>query len=332
MRVFVTGATGMVGAHAARALLEAGHGVRALVRDTDKASRVLEPLGVAPEDFVRGDMTDAAVIGAGIEDCDAVLHAAGSVAVTTGGKGVETNVTGARVVVGEAAQRGLHCVYVSSLQALMEPGRTVTELTPPAGGKTPYSRSKAEADQWVRNALSRGKPISIVYPSGVLGPDDPGWSETVKAYRDFLRGTLKVGALQMVDARDLARLLVRALESRHSGVLLAAGHYYTFDQLTSMLEQVTGAEIPRIPGSGWMLRSLARGLDVIGRLTGRSMPMTGEGIAIATLWQRVEDSKAVAELGVEWRPPEETLADVFRWYVDRSRLSASAVPKIKAPA
>ena len=46
MRVMVTGATGYVSAHSVKALLDAGHRVRLLVRDPDKAQAVLGAPGV----------------------------------------------------------------------------------------------------------------------------------------------------------------------------------------------------------------------------------------------------------------------------------------------
>ena len=328
MRVLVTGATGFVGYHAARELVASGHEVRALVRDPGKAARVLGPLGLSGQDFVRGDMTDVAAVDGAIAGCGAVLHSAASVGVTDGGQGVGANANGARVVVGAAAKRGLPCVYISSLQALMKPGRPVTEATLPHLGKTAYSRSKAEADLWVRERLEDGAPISIVYPSGVVGPDDPGLSESVKAYRGFLRGTLRVGAMQMVDARDLARLLVALVASKHRGPILAAGHYFTFDTLTEALEEVTGATVPRIGAPAWALQVAGRVLDLVGAATGRTMPLTAEGVAILTGWERVPDSEAVQALGVEWRPSEETLRDLFRWLVEAGRLPANAVPAL----
>lgn len=330
MRVLITGATGFIGFHAAKALLAAGHDLRALVRDPEKAERILGPLGLTPGQWVVGDMTDASSVARAIEDCDAVLHAAASVSVTTGTTDFGGNVAGTRHVVGAAIERDLPCVSLSSLEAIMSPGRPTTESSPLAESRTHYGRSKAEAERWVRARQAEGARIASVYPSGVVGPDDPGLSESVKAYRSFLRGTLGVGATQMVDARDLAQLLVRLLESGHRGPVIAAGPHLTWREMNALLTRVTGATISTIPGPGWLLRLGARGLDLIGRLTGRRMPMTGEGIAIATLWQRVDDSPVVAELGVQWRPPEETLTDLFTWLVEAGRLPAKVVPKLGA--
>ncbi len=328
MQVFVTGATGMVGYHVAAVLVAAGHGVRALVRDPEKGLRVLGPLGLGPSDLVQGDMTDEAAIADAIAGCDAVVHAAASVSVTTGATDFSANVAGTRAVVGAAIARDLPCVYMSSLEAITTPGEPTTEDSKPDGGKTHYGRSKAEADLWVRARQAEGACVATVYPSGVIGPDDPGFSESVKAYRSFLRGMLAVGGTQMIDARDLGRLTLALLEARHAGPVIAGAHYMPWVELHERLERITGATISQIKAPGWALRLFARLLDVVGSVTGKQMPMTGEGVAIATLWQEVRDSRIVADLGVEWRPADETLADMFRWYVETGRLPASAVPAL----
>lgn len=330
MRVLVTGATGFIGFHVARALVAAGHGVRALVRDAAKGERVLAPLGLAADDRVPGDTTDETAVARALAGCDAVVHAAAEVSVTSGASDFESNVLGTRVVLGAALARGLPSVQLSSLTAIMAPGRPTTESSPVAEGRTHYGRSKARAERWVRERQAEGAPIASVYPPGVVGPDDPGFSESVKAYRSFLRGTLRSsGGNQMLDVRDLAQLVVRLLETEQRGRVIAAGHFFTWDEFSALLGRVTGARIPRITAPGWLLRGVAHSLDLVGRVSGREMPMTGEGVEIATRWQRIEDSKVIGELGVRWRPPEETLAELFRWYVEAGRLPASAVPALR---
>jgi nucleoside-diphosphate-sugar epimerase len=186
-----------------------------------------------------------------------------------------------------------------------------------------------QADAWVRARQDEGARVAIVYPPGVVGPDDPGFSESVKAYRSFLRGTLKSeGGNMLVDVRDLAELITRMLEREVRGRVVAAGHFYDWDAFTALIEGVTGARIPRIAAPGWLLRGGARTLDVVGRVTGRRMPMTGEGIEVATRFRAVTDSPRVAELGVTWRPAEETIEDLFRWYLATGRLPERAVPAL----
>jgi nucleoside-diphosphate-sugar epimerase len=331
MKVFVTGATGFIGYHAARRLLHEGHAVHALVRSREKAERVLAPLGVDPQDFVVGDMTDPDAVARGLEGCDAVLHAAANVSVTSGPADFSENLRGTELVVGGACERGLDTLFVSSLIAIFDSRHPMRDDSPVTGGRTRYGRSKAECDAWVRARQAEGGPVAIVYPSGCVGPDDPGMSEAVRAYRGFLRGTLaSEGGNQMVDARDLGALMVRMLEQRTPGRVVAGGHFHDWDAFTRLLEQVTGAEIRRIRAPGWLLRGAARGMDVFARWSGRTMPMTGEGVEIATLMRPVVSSDRVGELGITWRDPAETLRDLFQWFLDVGRLPPQAVPALRA--
>ncbi len=329
MKTLVTGATGFIGFHTARRLRETGHEVRVLVRDLGKAARVLSPIGIDEDAIVCGDMTDGDCVDRALEGCDSVVHAAADVSVTSGRKDFSANLRGTETVIGRASERALYTIFVSSVITIFNYKEPMTADSPLVYGKTHYGRSKTECDAWVRERQATGAAISIVYPPGVVGPDDPGFSESVKAYRSFLRGTLKSeGGNQLVDARDLAQLFVRMLEENTSGRVIAAGHYFDWDQFTAMLEEATGARVSRISAPGFALRAAARTMDVVGRLTRKTMPMTGEGIEIATRFPEMHDSPEIAKLGVAWRPARETISDLFRWYVDAGKLPARVVPAL----
>ena len=329
MKTLVTGATGFIGFHTVKRLRELGHEVRVLVRDADKATRVLSPLGVDAGDMIQGDMTDGDGVDLALAGCDSVVHAAAGVSVTTGRTDFSANLRGTETVIGRACERGLYTIFVSSVVAIFDFEKPMTSDSPLVRSKTHYGRSKAECDAWVRERQAAGAPISIVYPPGVVGPGDPGFSESVKAYRTFLRGTLKSeGGNQLVDARDLAQLFVRMLEEKTPGRIIAAGHYFDWDEFTALIEGATGANISRITAPGFVLRAAARTMDLVGKITGKTMPMTGEGIEIATRFPKMHDSPAVATLGVTWRPASETVSDLFRWYIEVGKLPAKAVPAL----
>src|SRR3954451_11674093 len=70
----VTGATGFVGWHVARLLLEKGQPVRALVRDPVRSARALRELpGIAT---VHGDLRDPESLARAADGCGAVYHVA----------------------------------------------------------------------------------------------------------------------------------------------------------------------------------------------------------------------------------------------------------------
>src|SRR5690606_7438109 len=81
MKVLVTGATGLIGAHTTFELLRAGHQVRLLVRNRDKAEQYFRAQGVEISDMVIADMRDADAVRRGLQGCDALVHAAAVVGV-----------------------------------------------------------------------------------------------------------------------------------------------------------------------------------------------------------------------------------------------------------
>ena len=83
MKIFLTGATGLIGAHTALALLEAGHTLRLLVRNKQLAKNYFFKHGyqLADDTFIEADMRDAATLRTAMQGCDAVLHAAAMVSL-----------------------------------------------------------------------------------------------------------------------------------------------------------------------------------------------------------------------------------------------------------
>jgi nucleoside-diphosphate-sugar epimerase len=72
MKVFVTGATGVIGRRTVPALVAAGHDVQAVARTAEKAA-VLAAAGATPATV---DLFDPAEVATAVSGCDAVLHLA----------------------------------------------------------------------------------------------------------------------------------------------------------------------------------------------------------------------------------------------------------------
>src|SRR5438132_12578727 len=132
----VTGGTGFIGAHTVRALLDAGHEVRLLVRDPVLLETVLQPLGVDDVDHVVGDALDADTVSRVLVGCDAAVHAAAVVTIDQrrAEQVTASNLVATRCVLDGARRAGLDpIVYVAS----------VTALAPSAGAIRPDSRGPA---------------------------------------------------------------------------------------------------------------------------------------------------------------------------------------------
>ena len=126
MKILVTGATGLIGAHSTAALLRADFSVRLFVRNAEKLNRVLAPFGFGEEDVevVVGALDDSAAIHEALNGCDGLLHCAGIFSPDPDAAELllNTNVEGTRLVLEAAASAQLErVVYVSSILALFPP-------------------------------------------------------------------------------------------------------------------------------------------------------------------------------------------------------------------
>lgn len=338
MRILVTGGTGFIGSFATVALTGAGHEVRLLARDPAKVDRVYAPHGVAPAEVVTGDITDAESVGAALDGCEGVLHAAAVVAVSRrrAPEVLATNAAGTRNVIGAAVGQGLPVVaHTSSVSALFGPGqRRVTPDTPVASPVSAYGRSKADADRYVRGLQDDGAPVTIVYPGGVLGPHDPnlgpGHQAIVTNYRS---GTpiISGGGWAIVDVRDVADLFVSVFAPAATPPrLVLGGRTLSTDELNRLLGEVAGRRVRRLPMPSGFLRGLGRVNDVLMRVVPADFALTGEGMDYLTRWEPSDDDTAVEVLGRPLRPTAETLADTARWLWAARHLDAKYVPALVA--
>ena len=316
----VTGGTGLTGSHTVRMLLDRGHEVRALVRNPDKAAKVY---GVATHglELVQGDVTDRSSVLDALHECDAVIHCAAVVAVgTTGGSEdlLETNVVGVRNVIGSAIERGLdRIIHVSSLATLFRgDGTIITEASEPRPSQHAYGQSKTAAEQYVRKRQAEGHPVKIVYPGAIIGPDDPGLSESMVALKAFVEDLVPIttSGMQFVDARDLADAHVRILESEPgTGRYLVSGTFLRWHEVASNIAEVTGRR-PRawsMPPS--VVMGIGRFLDAVRKVVPVEFPLTAEAATYVTRWDPVPNSKTLEPMGVTFRSVTESLRDAITW-------------------
>ena len=320
MHVFVTGGTGFVGYHTVRALTQAGHTVRLGIRNAEKMQSLYRDSGIDITDFAVGEITDAVSVEQALEGCDAVVHTAAMVSLDPADEERMryTNLTGTRLVIGGAVERGIRSiVHVSSIAALFDPELDrLTEETPLASPHSAYGLSKMECDLYVRDLIDKGANVAITYPAGVIGPDDPAMSEGNQGLAYFFNMAFMhtTTGMQLIDVRELARIQTGLLEKSACGPYLVAGHYLPYRELGKLLEEVTGCKLLKLPAPRPLLEVLGAAVDLIDEhITRLDTPLTREAVGYATRWVTADDSKVRKELGIDYRPLRETLADTLRW-------------------
>jgi nucleoside-diphosphate-sugar epimerase len=208
-RALLTGATGFVGGHAARALLDEGWTVRALVRSDPARSPLLAAL---PLEFVRGDLSVASDLESAVRECQAIVHVAGLVKARTLDEYRAVNVRATERLAAAAARAAPTAVFVLvSSQSAAGPardGRPVAAADP-ARPVSWYGASKLEGEE----ALGRAFPGAriVLRPGVVYGPGDTG---LLTFFRMAAKGLVAVpgGArrIQVVAAERAARAIARA--------------------------------------------------------------------------------------------------------------------------
>jgi len=319
-RALVTGATGLLGSHVVRALHARGHAVRAFVRSPDKAARVFADDPSLPE-VARGDISDVSSVRAALEGCDAVVHCAAVISVDSANDPtalIDTNVGGVRNVIGSALDAGVtRIVHVSSIAPLFRAdGQPVTETSEPQPSDHAYGQSKRLAELHVRELQARGEPVKIIYPGAILGPDDPGLTESMRSIKIFAGRFLPLttSGMQYVDVRDVAGAIARMLEDDPDATrALAPGHFVTWKELADLLEKTMGKRPPAIWVPASLLRFAGWLTDLLRRVIPIELPLSMESATYITRWTPIETSESLARLGVTFRPLEQTMSDTIRW-------------------
>jgi nucleoside-diphosphate-sugar epimerase len=325
MLVLVTGATGFVGSHTVATLLRDGHDVRILVRNPDRVAPALGPHGVtAPA--VRGDMTDPSSVAAAVKGCDAVIHAAGEVGVASGtGPRTTANVDGVRTVISAALDAGIDpVVYTSTVTVHLPTSEpAITPASPLAEPLSTYGASKRDAELLVRSWQREGAPVTSFTIGGVYGPVSPHLDGSFAAVLAALETFMLVppGGLGVVDVRDLATMLSRAVEpGRGPRRYLAGGRFVTWAQWTHALGSAAGVEVAHQEVSAPEMIDLGRRCDRL-RAEGRSsVPLSEEAAVIMTAGVPTDDGATLTDLRCGYRPLAATFADTVRYLRSIGRL------------
>ena len=249
--IFITGATGLVGSHAAEEALKRGHRVRALVRPSSD-THWLDQWGVQT---LIGDLEDSASLKAGASGADWVFNCAAKVGDWgTLAEFRRLNVDALRLLLDAATgARVERFVHVSSLGVYEGRDHYGTDETvpPAANSLDAYTRSKSEAEALVlQYQRERGLPAAVVRPGFIYGERD----RTVlpKLINSLKRGLFTYfgsgqQALNCIYVKNLVEGIFLAAESPKAvGEVfnLTDGQLVTKTQFVSRVAELAGLKPP----------------------------------------------------------------------------------------
>jgi dihydroflavonol-4-reductase len=316
--ILVTGATGFVGWHVARKLIEQGVRVRALARDP---VRLRELPGVEP---AAGDLRDRASLDRAVEGCGVVYHVAADYRLWTREpeEMYRSNVDGTRSLLEAARSAGVErVVYTSTVGCIGLPkGALGSEDSPVnldqmAG---PYKRSKFLAERVALDFAAQGFPVVIVNPTAPVGDHDFKPTPTGKIVVDFVKGKMPAfldTGLNLVDVRDVAQGHLAACGRGRVGERYILGaENLTLQRIFGILGEIAGRPAPklRIPYSVAFAAGAVS--TAWANLSGREprAPLDAVRMARKKMW--VSHDKAARELGYAPGPARGALARAVEWF------------------
>jgi len=323
MQVFITGATGFVGGHVARAYAEQGAKLRLLTRNTSNLAG-LE--GLAAETVV-GDLRQPQALRAALTGCDALIHVAADYRlwVPDPKEMYAANVDGTRDLLKLAREVGVaKIVYTSSVATMgfKTDGTIVDEATPVSIADMigHYKRSKFLAEQEAISAARAGQYVMILNPTTPIGPNDAKPTPTGRIIVDFLNRNFPAyvdTGLNLVDVDEVARMHLVALDRGTPGErYILGGENLTLKQILDRLSAITGLPSPtmKVPHAVAMAFAFFDE-NITGKLRGKEPRATVEAVRMGRKMMFATAAKAESELGFQVLPVDAAMRSAVDWFL-----------------
>jgi len=335
VRALVTGATGIVGAHIVRALLDGGHAVCVLVRPGSDR-RALAGLDV---EVCEGNVLDAASVERAAQRCEWVFHAAAVFAYAGISAEAQNDlaVRGTRKVLQAAHRAGAARVIVTSSAVTLGSTATPQVLDEDAVFAEPqpsnYTLSKVQQELAVFDVGERlGLDVVAVCPTLVIGAHDyrlgPSNGNLANYLNDPLRCTFP-GGCNVVAAQDVGLAhLIAALRGMPGQRYVAGGENLRWEALHAMVSELTGTFGPSLRLNHTAAYLAAASMEAAARLAGRQPAVTRDEARMACRFYWYDHAR-LSSLGWEPRPAREALTTALAWLLDQGHITVSVAARLR---
>jgi len=325
--VLVAGASGFVGSHTARLLVERGRQVRVLLRETSKT----DALDGLPLEIFHGDVLDPASLTAAMEGCATVFYSVVDPRFWLSDPTpiYRNNVEGLVNAMEAALSAGVErFVFTSSMGTLgLNPDGPVTEDIEFnwRDRASPYILARLEAEnRFLEYCRDRGLPGVALCVANTYGPRDyqptPHGNMLWEVAQGKAKFTLDAGA-PTVDIRDVAEAALLAEQYGRSGErYIIANEFISNRDFCRIAAAERGYPPPRVIPCRFAY-AVAWVAEKIFRLLGRrDYMLSTDAVYLSNVFQQMDNSKARRELHWNPRPVRETIRDAVAWFAQRDGL------------
>jgi dihydroflavonol-4-reductase len=322
MKAMVLGATGFIGSHIARALLNEGWDVRILKRSIGPS----KALGGLPLEEKIGNLNDLASLRRAFRGCEVLFHSAGYYPLYSFGREKQKELALSQMenVLRAAAETPSlkKIVYTSSMSTVGKSHRGLANEDTPYDVdrfKGLYYEVKYEMETRALEGAAEGLPIVVLNPTAVFGDYDvkPTSGSLLIA---LAKGRLPVvfdAKMNVVDVRDVARAQIAAMKKGVVGErYVVGGHNTTVWAFTHLVAQLAHVRPPILRLPLVLGRWAAYASEYLGRyLLHQNRPMIPHvGIDFLEHGMHYDTRKAQKKFALNPTLLEETLERALTWF------------------
>jgi nucleoside-diphosphate-sugar epimerase len=320
----VMGASGFVGSHVTRQLVERGDEVRVWIRESS-STLAFDDLDVERH---HGNLDDDAAMRAAMKDVDTVFYCIVDTRAWLRDPAplYATNVEALRNVLDAAVEVGVpkfvFCSTVGTI-ANAESGAADESMAHNwrhLGGA--YIESRIQAEELVlRYHREKGLPAVVLNVGTTYGPRDHGPTPHGKLVRAAARGNMpayaKGASMEVVGIEDAATAFLLAEEHGRPGErYIVSERYLPIKNLFDIAADEGGATPPKIGIPLPMMRIIGVVGGGISRMLRKDTVVTSTSVRLMHIQTPLDHGKATRELGWDPAPTEDSIRAGVRWFLD----------------
>ncbi len=321
MHIILTGATGFLGNNVLRLLLQGGHRVTCLVRQTQLPESLAGmSLQLLPCDLAAPQLQELFPT-----DFDLLIHCAAQIQIgrTKLAESRVSNVLSTANLASICRARSRRMVYVSTVDTLgysIDGSPRVEHDCEPPKPPATYVVTKKEGEKAFASEMARGLDGTVVHPGFMLGRFDwkPSSAEMMISVAKIKPPFAPAGGASVADVRDVAQGIVSAMTRARSGeYYILGGHNVSYLELWQKMAKRIGCRAPRFRLPNWVARAGGLAGDLKAIVLRNETNLNSQAAAMGQLKHYYSSAKAMDELGYSLRPLDEAIEECWEWIKER---------------